>query len=175
MKRSLVLTLILLTILPLHLLSVPPGEYQVKAALIFNFLRFVELNKERIKDNNINLCSFEENKVNEEVKKLHGAVISGLTIRYQQIVKDGEIENCSVLIVNSRNENALKNLLEMAYQKKILTISDINGYGEKGVVINMYLSDNKVRFEINTDAAEKSGVKISSRLLTLAKIIKNIK
>ncbi len=160
---------------PSLLIARTPTEYQVKSALIFNFIKFVELDQSKYKNNSITLCSYKGNKINDEVIKLTGLNISGLKIEYNEIEDDENIDNCSILIVDKRDDASLKILLEKAYEKKILTISDNDDFGEKGVVFNMYLQDERVRFEINIEASKRSGVKISSRLLSIAKIVKNIK
>jgi hypothetical protein len=51
-----------------------------------------------------------------------------------------------------------------------LTISEIEGFTQSGGIINFYIEESKIRFEINVGAAEKAGLKISSKLLKLAKI-----
>jgi len=53
----------------------------------------------------------------------------------------------------------------------ILTVGETPGFAERGGVIRLVLEDNKVRFEVNVDAAHQAGLTISSRLLTLARII----
>lgn len=54
-----------------------------------------------------------------------------------------------------------------------LTISDIEGFAERGGVIGFIALENKIHFAINVDAAERMGLKISSQLLRLAKIVKD--
>ncbi|MGC8926294.1 MAG: YfiR family protein [Myxococcota bacterium] len=153
----------------------PPTEYQVKAALIYNFLRFVDLKEDRVVNNEIHLCSFEKNPLNNEVKKLDEKSIGDRKILFSEVHSDSEIHSCSVLLVDKRDTESLKRIIEVAYREGILLIGDTDGYGELGVVINMFIKDEKVRFEINLEAANKSDVKVSSRLLSVAKIIKNLK
>lgn len=155
-------------------LSLPPTEYQVKAALVFNFLRFVDLPAQRIFNNKIHLCSFENNPLSQELKLLDNRQIGENRIVYMEL-KEDNLEKCSVFIVNKRGKEELNSLLEKVYQMGILTISDIDGFGELGVVINMFVQDEKVKYEINLDAADKTGVKISSRLLAIARIIQKKK
>jgi hypothetical protein len=52
----------------------------------------------------------------------------------------------------------------------ILTIGDAPGFARRGGIINFMLEDNKVRFEVNVEAAKHAVLNISSRLLALAKI-----
>lgn len=53
----------------------------------------------------------------------------------------------------------------------VLTVSEIEGFGRRGGIINFYLEENRVRFEINPRAAEAGGLRISSELLSLGKIV----
>jgi len=55
-----------------------------------------------------------------------------------------------------------------------LTIGDTKGFAQQGVIINFYIKDEKVRFEINVDAAKRANLKISAKLLRLAKIVHGI-
>jgi hypothetical protein len=54
----------------------------------------------------------------------------------------------------------------------VLTVSDERGFAQQGVGINFYTEEDKVRFEINQDAVNRSGLRISSKLLSLAKIVR---
>ncbi len=55
----------------------------------------------------------------------------------------------------------------------ILTVGEMDRFGEQGGIINFFSEGNKVRFEINVGAAEKARLKISSQLLSLARIIRD--
>jgi hypothetical protein len=54
----------------------------------------------------------------------------------------------------------------------VLTVGDTEGFTEAGGMINLTIVDQRVHFEINPDAARRAGMKISSKLLSLAKIVK---
>jgi len=58
-----------------------------------------------------------------------------------------------------------------AKKLSVLTVSDSSGFAEKGVVINLYKSGIKTKFEINRNSARESGLKISSKLYKLARIV----
>jgi hypothetical protein len=59
--------------------------------------------------------------------------------------------------------------------RAVLTVSEIEGFAQSGGNINFYLEDKKVRFEINPTAARREGLKVSSQLLSLGKIIQTAK
>ncbi len=151
--------------------SLPPTEYQVKAAFVFNFIRFIEFGEGKIINNEILLCTYKSNPLNQGLNHLNGKSIGNNKIIYKEIDKNSSIDQCSILIIDKKDEEELNNILKISEQNGILTISDIERYGEMGVIINMFLDDDKIKFEINISSAKASGLKISSRLLSLAKKI----
>jgi hypothetical protein len=62
----------------------------------------------------------------------------------------------------------LSEALEGLNSAPVLTIGDTDGYAQRGIMINMYLEDKRVRFEINAEAARTAGLRISAKLLKLA-------
>ena len=71
----------------------------------------------------------------------------------------------------ARPAASLPRILSHTDSKPILTIGDTNGYAAAGVLINFYTSGETVRFEMNESAIERSGLKVSARLLKLARIV----
>lgn len=88
-----------------------------------------------------------------------------------KIKKTEEVDNCQMLFIASDEEDRLDDILRRIADKAVLTVGDTPGYGEKGVLINLYLLENKVKFEINLPAVKRAGLYISSRLYKLARII----
>ena len=78
-----------------------------------------------------------------------------------------------MLFVSSSEALHLSQIKESLKGKCVLTIGETEGFAQTGGVINFTLEENKVRFEINVDAAERSHLKISSKLLALAKVVKD--
>ena len=78
--------------------------------------------------------------------------------------------DCQVLFVNSSDESFLQALHEKLKDRSVLSIGESEQFPWTGGVIRFYDEDNKVRFEINQEAAEQARLKISSKLLQLAKI-----
>ena len=66
----------------------------------------------------------------------------------------------------------LTEILDTIKDMNVLTVSDERGFAQQGVGINFYTEEDKVRFEINQDAVNRSGLRISSKLLSLAKIVR---
>jgi hypothetical protein len=84
-----------------------------------------------------------------------------------------EIDNCMILFISESEKNNLEKILHYTTGRPILTISDSKGFGLNGVIINMFVDGNYIRYEINRNKLEKSGLKINSLLLNYAVIIKS--
>jgi hypothetical protein len=76
-----------------------------------------------------------------------------------------------MVFVGSSERQRLKAILDGAKEGDVLTIADSESFGHLGIMINFYIEENKVRFEINLDAVRRTGLKITSKLLRLARVI----
>jgi len=141
-------------------------EYQIKAAYLYNFLKYVEW-PDRI-NRTFRICVAGQNPF--------GGVLDGLTknerVRGNPVKTElilGFEPGCDV-IFTPRTSN-IPAYLQAAAGMPILTVGETPRYIEQGGIINFFVENGKVRFEINRTAAERAGLRISSRLLQLAKII----
>jgi hypothetical protein len=76
-----------------------------------------------------------------------------------------------LIFISKSEENHVAEIFSQLDSKPILTVSEINSFAQNGGIIDFYLQGNKVRFEINPDSAQRRGLKISSQLLNLGKIV----
>ena len=86
-----------------------------------------------------------------------------------------QIKECHALIIAPTEAKRLKEILSITGDKPILSIGDTEGFAEEGVLINLFREGNKVKFEINYGAVQKSGLVFSSKLYKLARIINYIR
>ncbi|HEX3130711.1 MAG TPA: YfiR family protein, partial [Thermoanaerobaculia bacterium] len=80
-----------------------------------------------------------------------------------------DLRDCHVLFVSRSERGRLPEVLAQVQGEPVLTVGDTDGFLKAGGIINFVLDENKVRFQINPEAAERSRLKISSKLLRLAK------
>ena len=78
---------------------------------------------------------------------------------------------CHMLFVASAESSHADEIIQLLKGTSVLTIAESPGFTKQGGIINFVLEDSKVRFEVNVDAAKQGGLTISSRLLSLAKIV----
>jgi hypothetical protein len=82
-----------------------------------------------------------------------------------------EMGKCQLLFISGSEKNNLKKILSYTNGKPVLTISDTKGFCEKGVIINLFMEGDYIRYELNRNSLDKSGLKINSLLLGHAVII----
>jgi hypothetical protein len=152
-----------------------PDEYQVKAAFLYNFAKFVEWPAQSFKTANdpIVICVLGKdpfgNVLDEPMK---GTEADGRQIVVRRTSDVRQASACNILFISSSERKRLTSVLAAARACGILTVSDMEDFAAQGGVINLKLENGRVRFEINPDAAERSGLRISSKLLSLAQIVR---
>ena len=150
------------------------SEYEVKAAFIYNFARFIEwpdiCRREEKKE--LVLCILGSDPFGSALDIIRNKTIGDkkLVIRMCKDIKN--LDSCHILFISASEKERSASILKFLKSSCILTISDIEGFAQSGGIINFVIEENKVRFEINIDAANRAGIKISSKVLKLAKIIK---
>lgn len=153
--------------------SLPANEFQVKAVFLYNFTRFVEWPENYFTSPEdtfiIGIIGkdpfgqyLEETIANEKIGS-HPIVIK----RFDNIEK---VNSCNILYINTDNSEWTKDVLAVVSKHHILTVSDINGFTRWGGIIKFINEKNKIKIQINTEAAKTAQLTISSKLLSLADI-----
>lgn len=151
-------------------------EYQVKAAFLFNFARFVEWPAEAFPnaDSALQICVLGQDPFGREFEQ----VIMDKTVNGHRIEiahPDGVPQSraCQILFIAASEKAHLPSILQGLKGASVLIVGDTPGFAALGGAINFVIDDGRVRFEINLKAAEIAHLKISARLLTVAKVVLN--
>jgi len=154
----------------------PADEYQVKAAFIYNFAKFVQWPPEAFQNSKepIAICVLGQDPFGSSLEDIvAGRAVEGRSLIVRHISSIKQVAGCHVLFISSvENKRPLPILAEIK-TPGVLTIGDSDASGADGVVINFKIERGKVRFEINLEAAEREKLRISSRLLSLAHIVES--
>jgi hypothetical protein len=151
-----------------------PGEYHVKAAFLFHFVQLVEWPAGSLGNdiNPVTLCTIGEDPFRGDLETtLAKKNLGTRPLRVRHLKQTEDFQGCQVLFVSGREAAHLGHLLQELKDGPILTVGESDGFVEQGGMIGFLLVDDKVRFEINLEAAERARLKISSRLLLLAKTV----
>ncbi|HSS77572.1 MAG TPA: YfiR family protein [Thermoanaerobaculia bacterium] len=154
--------------------EVAVSEYDVKAAFLFNFTKFVEWPSAAFTDEHspLRICVLGENPFGKTLRVLAEEEAAGRRLSVIHLDKLTSLETCHVLFVSRSERDRLPQALAAVHSAPVLTVGDTAGFIDQGGMINFILEGSKVRFDVNQEAAERAGIKISSRLLALAKHVK---
>lgn len=153
-----------------------PTEYQIKAAFIYNFARFVQWPPQAFPETNspMTIGLLGENVFGGALAQtIAGKTIKGHPLQFKECNSLAEAVNCQVLFISASEKKHFGKILGRLKGASILTVSesppgDSNDFMGNGGMIDLVIVDDKVRFVINNDAAKKAGLVISSKLLSLA-------
>lgn len=147
-------------------------EYRIKAAFLYNFARFISWPDSTTGNNGFSLCVLGSDPFGELLDSLSGKPVhkQELVIRRLQVLTPED--NCRLVYISSENTPDLDATLSLLKDQPVLTVSDMDDFTSRGGIIRFRLADKKVRFDINIDAANTAGLTISSKLLSLARIVR---
>jgi len=149
-----------------------PSEFQLKAAFIYNFAKFVEWPPEafRTQDSPFIIGIIGDNTFDDILRQtVRNKQISGHPFRVVQCKTLADLQSCHILFISLSERKRLAEILRAIRSASVLTISDLEHFLPAGGMIQFLMEGNKVRFAINDTAAKEVGLRISSKLLNLAK------
>ena len=147
----------------------PTIEYDVKAAFLLNFVRFVEWPPASRHGQPFGLCTLEPDPFGNRLESAAaGEVWDGQPVAVRRIstLRPGE---CHLLYVPAASMTAFRAMQRELSPQSILTVGESRDFLERGGMIQFVVESNRVRFSVNTRSAHASGLRIGSRLLRLAK------
>jgi hypothetical protein len=156
--------------------SRPVEEYRVKAAFLYNFAKFVEWPADSFKtaSDPITICVLGDPFGGRLEETVNGKLVDDRPLIVHEIADVAEAPGCNILFVASEKKRATE-LLGRVKASPILTVGDCANFAAAGGVIGFRLDGGKVRLEINVGAADRARIRISSKLLGLAEIVKEEK
>lgn len=149
------------------------GEYEVKAAFIYNFAKFVEWPEtDAGADAAMPLCILGDDPFGPVLDTLNGRTIQGRSMNVVRTRNLTDLSRCSIVFVSSSERRRIDEIMQhLSGISGLLTISDIGGFAEHGGMIELRLADDRVRFLVNLDSAGRAELSISSRILRLAQSV----
>jgi hypothetical protein len=150
------------------------SEYEVKAAFLLNFARLIEWPESTFQEPRepLAVCVVaDEAEARTVEEQMRGASIGPRPIRFERISTAQRAATCHILYVTTSQAARGGEMIRAARGASVLTVGEAEGFARSGGVINFITEDKKIRFAINRQAAEAAGLRISSRLLRLAKLV----
>ena len=152
------------------------NEQLVKVAFIYNFAKFTTWPDSVFADAEapVTLCVVGKHDFGDAFESVQGKSVGGRTVIVKYLAAYRDKDACQIVYVAPSEKARLARIVSTGKEEHALTVSDMDGFAEGGGIIRMMRgADDRIGFEINAKAAEESGLKLSSRLLTLAKKLFN--
>jgi uncharacterized protein DUF4154 len=149
-------------------------EYAIKAAFLFHFAQFVEWPEGTFRDSNSPMiyCTIGEDPFQGALdESLKGKTIAARALQVRHLKDVSEAQGCHVAFIGKTGSRRIADELTSLGGSPVLTVGETEHFVKDNGMIAFCLEENKIRFNINLGAAEKANLKISARLLTLAKSV----
>jgi hypothetical protein len=147
-------------------------ELQVKSAFLYNFAKFVDWPPDP-GGAPITFCTFVGDPLSDVLRQsLTGKTINNRPLLTRQIPAPKDAQNCQVVFVSGYSKKQLVTAISSMPRDGTLTIGDSDQFAVSGGMIQLIKGSNKFRFAINVDAVNRNGLRISSKLLQLAEVIR---
>jgi hypothetical protein len=146
-------------------------EHQIKVAYLYNFGKYVEWPPDNKATFTIGVVGADPfGRSLDELARTKE--LGGRPITIRRILNADDYADCHILFITQNAADALvRDVLEKAGRHPSLIVGEETGFAQSGGIVNFYLENNRVRFEINLRAAHKSGLRISSKLWQLGRIV----
>ena len=154
--------------------SEQPSEYEVKAAFLFNFTKFVEWPDSSFPDAHSPIVTgiVGDDPFGASLTRLvAGQKAQGRSIAIIRYRRGDDLRRCHVLFISGSERTRIAQILAALQDTGVLTVSDIDGFAEAGGAVQFVMQENRVHFVVNLDAASQSKLRVSAKLLALAQVI----
>jgi hypothetical protein len=154
--------------------SSTPTMSQVQAAFLFNFAKFVTWPNEAFQHSGDSLII---GVIGEDPfgaildETVRDKTVMGKKLLVKRFTNIQDAANSHILFLSTSEERRLSHMMTALDKTNILTVSDMEQFAEQGGMIALTVEDQKVRFSVNVAAVERSGLKMGSQLLKLARIV----
>jgi hypothetical protein len=148
-------------------------DVAVKAAFLYNFAKFTEW-PALAAGAPVLFCVVGDDRIADALAEtVRGQNISGHALDVSRPRDIATWHVCHLLFIADEETRRSAGGLSRTKALAVLTVSDAKGFSQADGIIELYVEGGRIRFAINVDAAERSGLYISSRLLGLAKIVRS--
>jgi hypothetical protein len=148
--------------------------YRIKAAFLFNFASLVKWPDDSFSDpkSPFVICHFGGSQTRTLFDSAYsGRMVNGHPVEVRHLSDVGDVLGCHIFMITAERSEQAGGFINAASGKSILTIGETDNFARDGGVIGFYNDGSKIRFEINLDAAKRAKLRISSRLLRLARLV----
>jgi hypothetical protein len=152
----------------------PQDEYQVKATFIFHFAQLIDWPTDMAPgtDNSLFLCTLGDDPFRGDLEStVEGKTIGNRVLRIRHLKRPEDIPGCNILFLGKAEGAHVPAVLTVLHAAPILTVGETPGFLGAGGMICFRKENDRVRFDVNLDAARAASLRVGSRLLMMAQIV----
>ncbi len=148
-------------------------EHEVKAAFLYNFGKYVRWPKSTPEpDSAFVIALLGTDPFGAALDEMvRGNRIDNRPVAVKRVSKLSELGVCEVLFIGASEDARLESILAELPKAPILTVADMPRFVERGGMIGLVMSNRRVQFEVNAEAAERAGLMLGSQLMRLARSV----
>jgi YfiR/HmsC-like len=150
------------------------GEDQIKAGFLYNFTRFVTWpdNAFATATSPLSICIVGDTPLTDPLTKVAaGKVVDGRAVSVMRMKVVDDLRGCNLLFISSQEERYAVRILDSVKGRNVLTVGEDQGVLRAGGIIIFFIEQNRVKLEINLDAAARTGLKISAKLIAVSRLV----
>jgi len=144
------------------------SEVKIKAAYVFNLTKYVEW---PIPTNQVLVCAIGDGPQVEALRELDGKISDSRHIVVLVRPADSDLRRCDLLYVTYSSSKKIEQVVQKLSTDSVLTVGDAASFARAGGMITLLTVGDRIQIEVNLPACQKAKLKVSSRLLSLAKIV----
>ncbi len=141
----------------------------IETAYIYNFAKFIEWPERQ--SARLRVCVLGEGNLGQKLAALNRKSLKKKRIEVSKIEDIVQAGTCDMLVLPDLSPLELKKINALARKHHIVTVSNRDAYARKGVMINFFIEKKRVRFAINHRSVKEAGIRVSSKLLRVAKVV----
>ncbi len=150
------------------------AEYQVKAAFLYNFAKFVEWPPQAFPspDSPFTICLAGDPFEGALDRTVQGELLDRRPLMVRRIIPAEDLRGCQMIYLAPNENRRSAEIIDAAVNSPILTVGETDSFINEGGIIRFVRSGGRIHFQINPDAAERASLRVSARLLRLADIVR---
>jgi len=146
-------------------------EYELKAAVLYHIIEYVEWPKDSAPEpGTTRIALLGQIPFAAALEVLNGKSLQGRKLVVKRIEKPQDAGDCQVVFISNSEKPRISQIISEFKNRPILTVSEVEGFAERGGIVNLVAGQNRINMEINREVARESRLSISSQLLKLAKV-----
>jgi YfiR/HmsC-like len=152
------------------------AEYTVKLAFLYSITKFVDWPSDSYRDPGASfaLCIVGADPFGRNIEEeLQTRTVEGHSIQVKTVRSDDTLSSCHMIFIPVTEEGQAARIVRGLKGSSTLTVGETEGFATLGGIINLTVESSRLHFEVNLLGAERARLKISAKMLALAKIVHN--